>query len=77
MNLIALPAHAELVERLRSRIRTLEALADLREHDLTELWDRSDRFLAGLLDLLNRGRVAEARARISWSLSREPGEASQ
>ena len=73
----AFKGHDELVERLREKGATLEEFVDLRDQDINELWSRSDRFLSSLLDLLDRGKTTEARARIRWSLSREPGETSQ
>lgn len=61
-----------LVDTLRSRLADSRALLDLREHDLDRVYEAGEQFLRDVLDLLEAGRIAEAKARIRWHLSRVP-----
>lgn len=60
----------ELVGRLRERIKSLEDIADLAHHDIDRIYSANEQFLRVLVELLDQGHIAEAKAKIRWFLSR-------
>lgn len=62
----------DTVAELKDRIRNLRDQLDLAHHDIDEIYAAGERWRLKLLDRLDRGDLAAARAMIRWQCGRQP-----